>query len=329
MTTYFVDVTSGDDSDTGLTEALAWQTLSKAADTAVGGDFVWVKGSASYVVQDGANDCIMQVTVAGGSTTLVEYEGYTTTTGDGGTATLDANTNTLASAVKTTLTSTRYGFTNFRFTGGSADGFDANGTTGDRIYFENCQFDNNDGWGFQGDDFINFYKCTFNNNGTGGMDMDDGGVIIGCKIYSNSGGNGISVINSAIIINNIFYDNGANINIRCQASGCVVFGNVIDGDNVASSVGILFDGSNQGYGSVMNNILFDLDIGVDDDFAAGGTSVWDHNLYFSVNTKYTNQTQGDNDVAGTEDPFTNSGTRDYTLKSASEAIDKGFDHGSV
>ena len=41
--TYYVDDTTGLDTDSGLTEALAWKTLGKAADEVAAGDHVYVK----------------------------------------------------------------------------------------------------------------------------------------------------------------------------------------------------------------------------------------------------------------------------------------------
>ena len=89
---YYVDVTTGNDTDDGSTELLAWATLAKAADTATTiGDKVWVKASASYVVQDGANDCVMQITNTGSNSLPIIYEGYTDTPGDNGVVTIDAH----------------------------------------------------------------------------------------------------------------------------------------------------------------------------------------------------------------------------------------------
>ena len=134
MATYYVDVTSGDDGDTGLSEVLAWQNLHHAGDNVVAGDTIHVKGSAPYVVEDGSNDCVLQITMAGGIVTPINWKAYTSTPGDGGIVTINALTNTLASAVKTAIGGAVYNtFEGFRFTGGSADGFDANGNTDDGI----------------------------------------------------------------------------------------------------------------------------------------------------------------------------------------------------
>ena len=80
---YYVDVTSGADGDSGLTEALAFQTLAKAADMIDDGDYVFVKASASYIVQDGATGAVMEIDDAGTTSALMIFEGYSTTPGDG------------------------------------------------------------------------------------------------------------------------------------------------------------------------------------------------------------------------------------------------------
>ena len=45
--TYYVDATSGNDSNPGTTETLPWKTLTKAANTAQAGDTVLVRDGTS------------------------------------------------------------------------------------------------------------------------------------------------------------------------------------------------------------------------------------------------------------------------------------------
>ncbi len=327
---YYVDVTTGNDTDDGSTELLAWATLAKAADTATTiGDKVWVKASASYVVQDGANDCVMQITNTGSNSLPIIYEGYTDTPGDNGVVTIDADANTLASPVAcTTSLETHYSFTNFRFTGGSNDGFNGNGTVVGFIKFVNCRFDNNDVHGLNANGYITARNCQFDANGTSGVTLAAHlNNFTGCKIFGN--GAGMSMGRSTVI-GCLLYDNGGSVNLNFTSYGCIVMNNTIDGDNVANSVGIRLDANIYGISTVMNNILFDLAFGVDSDYivANGGTENWDYNLYYdNVDDYENNNCEGPNDVSGTGDPFTASATRDYTLKSGSEAIDAGFDLG--
>jgi len=326
MTTYYVDVTTGNDGDDGLSEVNAWQTLHHAADQVAAGDLVHVKGSADYVVEDGANDCVMLVDTAGTAVAPIVIRGYTTNPGDGGTVTINAGTNALASAVITSIgAEVNWKFENIRFTGGGGDGFDANGVTDSSITFENCRFDNNTGWGFQGNDKHIFFKCQADNNTAGGIDADSYCHIIACKIFSNSG-IGVVTAGSGSVCGNLLYENGGNIYIFVTTAGTLVTGNTIDGDNQAGSIGIKQDiaaANGQGF-AIINNIIFDCDTGVRDD---GNTllHIWDYNLFYSCNTDYDQVTAGANDVTGTSDPFTDSGANDYTLKSGSEALNKGLD----
>ena len=75
MTTYYVDVTTGLDTDTGLSEALAWQTLGYAANQVAAGDLVYVKNTASYVVADpDTATVVFEITTAGTSPVAGSYK---------------------------------------------------------------------------------------------------------------------------------------------------------------------------------------------------------------------------------------------------------------
>lgn len=89
--TRYVDVATGNDSDNGTTEALAWKTLSKAMSTATDGTTVWIKagnyGNENIVLSDG-----------GTVSAPIKFIGYKSTIGDitsnyynYGTSTLDAS----------------------------------------------------------------------------------------------------------------------------------------------------------------------------------------------------------------------------------------------
>jgi hypothetical protein len=333
---YYVDVTTGDDGDTGLTEALAFQTLSHLADTIAAGEIAYVKASASYTVQDGANDAIMQLTTAGSAGSPIVIIGYTTTITDGGVVTIDA-TSTLANAVNSSLSALYYIFKNFRFTNATGTGFSANSVTGDYTKFENCQFDNNADWGFQGDNAHIFHRCTINNNNTdagegGGIDADFWNVITCSKIHTNAG-YGVSSDNGDWIgYGNVLYGNGGNSNLRSLSGSepVVWINNTIDGDDSASSVGINQDSSVLWVFIALNNIIMDCATGLKSDVNAGTSQPGiDNNMLVSCATDYTGVVAGDNDIDTNTDPFTASATRDYTLADASAAIDAGTDSGDV
>lgn len=333
QTTYYVDAANGHDDSTGTSEAGAWASLSKAADTATtAGDLVYVQGGTSYTAQDGANGCVLYIDSAGVVNNPIVYEGYTTTPGDNGVATLNAGTNTLASAVKTAISgAVYYVFKNLRFTGGSGDGFDANGETDDSCAFYDCQFDTNSGWGMQGDNYYLFVRCIFNNNTVGGLDLDSYNRFLTCKVYSNTG-HGLYTASSNSFVFNVFYDNGdgAGADYHARTAGYSSFiGNSFDGDNKAGSVGIKQDTPSTSVEIHTNNIFYDLAVGIEADGNAKEMSYNDHNFFYSNGTDRTNVDVGDNDVTGSGDPFTASATRDYTLKADSEALAEGMDGGSI
>ena len=319
--TYYVDNANGNDGNDGSTEGLAWASLSHAADQVAAGDIVYVQSGTDYTAQDGANGCVLQLTTVGTATAPITWIGYTTTITDGGVATINADTNTLANAVLTTVGFNN--FKNFRFTGGSDDGFDA-GTTADTFTFINCRFDNNDGHGFQGDDTANFILCSIDSNSGGGIDGDNEMMIIASKIFSNSGANAVESQGSLLVVSSIFYDNGGVSNIRASANSSIIINCVIDGDDAASSVGYEASGS-ASFPSAYNTIFMDLATGISATSDFGSNAHVDYNLFYSNTADRSNVAAGDNDVAGSSDPFTASATRDYTLKTSSEAEDAGLD----
>ena len=303
-------------------------TLAQAADTVAADDLVWVKATGIYEIEDGANDCVLHITTAGAQQTYIVWKGYTSVIGDSGIVTINANPagDQFASCVLTAIGAAVYNaFYNFRFTGASGDCFDANGITDDNIVFYNCRFDLAGGWGFQGDNIHIFVKCTFDNNTAGGADPDDA-WFIGC--IGHTGG---EITQGGVVLLSLFYNNAAVSNIYLNWGGIsLAIGNSIDGDGNASSKGYFNDSPNSACMIVLNNIFYDLGVGLmKDGVGTIGSHPSNYNLFFSNDTPRTNFQVGDNDVAGSEDPFTNSGARDYTLKAASEALNVGFDAGDV
>lgn len=304
-------------------------TIVEAADVAASGDVFWVKNGGEYGDEDGVNSCIVQITKAGTAALPIAWIGYGAATHDNAIATLNAGTATLTSAVITAIGGSVFNvFKNIRLTGGSGDGFDANGLIDDHIEFRNVRFDNNSGWGFQGDNNHIFVGVTADNNTAGGIDQD-GGLYLGVLAHTNSG---IGLAQGSYgCAFNYCYNNGGNDNIYLNTANPVLaINNSIDGDNVALSSGI-FQDSAFAFGTIMfNNILYDLAVGLKcDTNALEGSNPSDYNLFFSNDTDRTQVETGDNDVAGTGDPFTDSGARDYTLKAASEALEKMFDAGEI
>jgi len=108
MTTFFVSDATGNDADDGLSEANAFLTIDKAMNTVAAGDKVFVKGDGTY-----SEDAVIDT--VGTKTTPIVFEGYTTTTGDNGKATMSATTN----CISTALGAIFYLFLNFKFEDGS------------------------------------------------------------------------------------------------------------------------------------------------------------------------------------------------------------------
>ena len=320
---YYVDVTTGDDGDSGLTEALAFATLSFAAGTVAAGELVYVKGSASYVVEDASNDCVLYIDTAGGNTTGIKWEGYTTTPGDGGLFTIDASTNTLAYGIRFNVFGNAYNMVkNCRVTGASSAGYYS--SADDRGCLWNCRADNcgSNGMTLQGNWLL--VSPQSDNNTGHGISVGFYGQIVNPVAHTNTA-NGITASDVSVIINPLVYNNGATGDgIDISGSSQVIYGGSIDCDNNAGANG-LYSGSARSLVAVINTILFDCGVGVSFGAANNNSIAAQNNLFYSNATDRTNFPAGDNDVAGSSDPFTASATRDYTLKSGSEAIDAGVD----
>ncbi len=295
-------------------------TIVEAADAVAAGDTVYVKASGDYIVEDGSNDCILFVDVVGTLTSPVTWIGYTSIITDGGVVTLDAGDNTLTNCVIANNSVQMYQhFKNFRCTSASGNGFQ-----GDQyIRFDNCRFDNNGGYGATMGYYCLFYKCQGDNNTSRGIAANNYNLIIACKTFNNS--DGIWLNSNNTVYNCLSYSNTLS-QIRCNSSGLIVIGCSIDGNNGVNTSGIIY-GTASGIFIFLNNIIFDCNTGLYSSADFGVFRLSDYNLFYSNNTDRTNVSAGDNDVAGSEDPFTDSGAGDYTLKASSEAEDVGLDLG--
>lgn len=326
-------VTTGAAGGGAGTEGDPW-TLAEATANVVAGDTVYVK-AGTYSTDDSGSSAVMDLDVAGGNTTWIDWIGYTTTIndftiGDSQPVVLDASVNTLTHAIlATTISGSAYNrFTGFQYTGGSGHGFNF-GSGGDNMVNIGCKFDNNGGRGFQGDNNIYFIACEFTGNTTNSFDMDNSGAIVACKFH-NEPTSTCTFGSQTLVYANLAYNNGNGIVFAANSSTPLFIGNTIDGDGQGSSVGMSITGSSNLMGLVLNNILFDLNTGVN--FLNAGVEVVyarGYNLFYSNTNDYDVLSLDPSDVAGTSDPFTNSGTRDYSLKTGSEALDAGLDGGNI
>jgi len=319
---YYVDVTTGDDGDTGLSEALAFATLGFAANTIAAGEICYVKASASYTADDPdtATTC-WEVTTVGTATTPIVWEGYTTTPGDGGVVTVDAqDTNT--SALLISGTEGKYNvFKNFHFT--QADGTGVSGAGMDHLVFKNCRSSNNAGDGFNIDNYNSLEGCLADTNTSIGFNVDSLNYMVCCVAHTNTS-TGFST-DGQCYVNCMSYNNGTQCFFAESAYGQICVGCTFDGDN--SVIGANFRGTSPKI--IVNCIFYDCSTGIISNNDNGEWVISRNNLFYSNGTDRTNWLTGEGDVSGSSDPFTDSAGRDYSLKSGSEAIDAGYDASQV
>lgn len=321
MATYYVSAATGLDADSGLTEALAWLTIDKAMNTVVAGDKVWVKADGNYAE-------LVTIDTIGTTTAPIVFEGYTTTLGDGGRATItgsSARANCIAVNAAIT-TSLYYVFKNIRCTAATAEGlltvrnhltlknckFDANGTDGCSCYLVSCE------------------GCEFSSNGTTtshyGLRVAGGGTIcVGCTFASNAGiglyGPGIPLV----AVGCVFFSNAAQnlymggVDILVTVANCT-----FDGDAKDSDSGI----ENSGAATllaVINTVLYDCTTGWVAASNGGERNISRNNLVNANTTAYTNAATFTGEVT-TAPQFVNEvGGADYTPAATSPLLEAGFD----
>ena len=317
-TDYYVDITTGSDADDGLSEGNAWQHLAKAADIVTAGTTVYVKASAVYETEDGANNCVMQTSADGAVDSPITFIGYTSIITDGGQVTVNADPmgDQFASAIDGTASGSYHIWKNFIFTGGSSHGY--NGGESDWCVFYNCRFTSNGGSGLLIDNWCLYYLCSFDTNTSSGIVSDSISRIFASKAYAN-GSYGMD-LDGGEVLSSLVYGNGSDAICFSQAERDMVYGCTIDSENANN--GILFNTAGRVVPTVIiNNIIYDANVGVNSavaqsfDFALA-------NLINSNITDYTNFPAGIDDVTGAP-LFTNEAADDYTLSATSPAIDAG------
>lgn len=315
MTTYYVSAATGNDSDTGLTEALAWLTIDHAMNTIAEGDKVWVKADGNYAE-------LVTIDTVGGSTTPIVFEGYSSTTGDNGQATItgsDSRANCVVDS-KTAGTIVWYIFKNFRFTAATDVGFL---TDCDKLTFKNCKFDNNGSHGLQCR-LVGCEKCEFSDNTTDGCVVSAlGGIFINCKFYSN-GQNGLNTFAngvSCVAFGCICFDNAVNsIKTGGNLQISAIINCVCDGNTKNSNTGILMASTQQ---AVVNTVMYDCDTGFATE-SVGELLISRNNCVNANTTAYSNAATFTGEVTSAPQ-FTNEvGGADYTPAAGSPLIDAGF-----
>jgi len=321
----------------GTTEATSvgthngpWKDPFHAYDSMSNADRIYIKASGDYTYQDGASGAIIEADENANANDQRHFEGYHTTVGDGGIVTFDADAGTLTNCLLMNAPGADmyHHFRNFRFTGASADGVEAYGKN--KSWFYNCMFDNNDGNGVDVNGWNSFVNCLAENNGTNGFRANNYYHGIGLISRGNSQ-DGIEGGFPIPLFGSIIYNNGDGYDAVISDTytyGSTYLNVSIDKDNQTTGVNRGIRENNQDIATIMmNTILFDCEIGISG--AKSGDAVYskftDFNLFYSNDTDRNNYVAGPNDIAGSSDPFTASATRDYTLKSGSEALAAGYD----
>lgn len=325
MTVYYVSQGAAGGGG-GLSEGDPF-TLAEATNAVVAGDKVWVKADADYTTVDpDFAGVVMDISVAGTATSTIEWEGYTTTPGDGGRVTIDAGPSALTYALNFQFLVNVYNtFKNFRFTGASSHGASV-GTANNRVRFDRCRFDNNGNQGINANDYIWLYKCEIDNNSNGGANGDVSMALVGCQVHDNAGGASKVAIDTGVIFACVFFGN-TGVNVYTQQPESCVISCTIDGEEVIGTTGISHN-STQPLLCILNNAIDGTDNGITFNNVTNMIQpIIGSNLFYSVSQHYTAGLPVEviDDVTATSDPFTDSTAHDYTIPSGSDAQDAGFD----
>lgn len=314
MATYYVDITTGNDADDGLSEGNAWQTFAKTQSNPIAaGDLVYVKGSATYTTR-------LIISVVGTATAQIVFEGYTTTPGDGGMVTVTDTVN------NTGLTpgagSNFYTFRNFRFTGMSGVG--AGNLTSDHLVYKKCRADTNGSDGFQGDQNCMFEGCYAHGNTGDGFDVG-GPTVFVCCIANANGLNGFAM-ETGVCYRCEAFSNAGNGFDSSQAGYHSFFDCVCDGDVDDTSVGFnLAIAYGQSQITVVNCSAYDCATGFTGPASTGlQDRIISRNNHVNGNaTAYTNWKTWEGEVTSAP-AFVNEASQDYTPAVGSPLIAAGF-----
>ncbi len=295
-------------------------TIDKAMNTDAAGDFVWVRATADYT-----ETCAID-TAGGATNTPIVFEGYTTTLGDKGKATIDATGQT--SAMTTVAAGGIYHiFKNLKFEDATSHGIGV--VNADRFICKNCEFNNNGGAGAVVGNGVAFEGCLFSGNTGDGINAENHVVAIGCR-FLNNGGNGVETNNGGYILDCVFFSCGTQaINFVGGSHDFIyiVYGCTIDGDTKDTTVGVDFSSSERGLNVVVNSILYDCATGIGG-LDQGARLVSRNNL---VNANTADYDPGyetfEGEVTGAP-VFTTEGS-DFTLQATSPAKGAGYDAAEV
>jgi hypothetical protein len=333
LATYYVDAVAGNNTTGDGSSGNPWQTIDRAVTTAVAGDLAYIKASATYAITAAITLAASGSAAAGGIT----FEGYTTTPGDGGRATLMCGTDANSVDIfnlngKSLITFRNLSLIHMASTT-RGHGFAAKTGHSSYITIENCLIDgcNNGIYAQDASDWsINqlvatnteIKNCTSHGAGISG----NFNRFVNCPIHGNTG-DGIRtfVVPSGTLILDVsdsrIYGNAVGVNAArdqptiLSLKNCTVYGNSSHG--VSSGVTT----SNQFVLNLRNNILF-LNGGYGIACAKAPDTLTNRkNAYGGPNTSgdRSNLAAGTGDVSLTGDPFNGAGAGDFSLNDNSGA----------
>ena len=277
MPTKYYDPSLSTGDDDGSTEANAWRTLQKAADTAVAGDKVLCKYNAT---PEAVGADVDFDTNSGAQNNPIEFVGVNGSWVEDGTQCTIDGEQTANYVIEATTSAKFLVFRNMRAINAARNGFWMNGS--DSVLLYNCTAEGALWHGFAGGSSSTsgcvLINCRSINNLDSGFYRWSRATFIRCAAINNGSspsyeGAGISCISEIQIVNCVVHNNGVNgvyFPADIQGGGVIV-NSVIDGNTgngmeIGSVPGVVISGcritNNTGWG--VNH--------------AGGTAAYDHNV---------------------------------------------------
>lgn len=320
MATYYVS-TSGSDAADGLSEVNAWATIDKAMNEVAAGDKVWVKA-------DGAYGETATIDTAGTSSASIIFEGYTSTPGDGGKATIDGAATRSSGIVQSLSANTLiyYTFKNFIITDHTSDGVLL---TARHTVWKNCDFTDNGGRGLNCRITL-LDRCTFSGNTLACVNLTGTSAQLiqahhclfdGVSGIEASSGNGVIAHGCQFRIT------GASGAINAGGLGfspLFVSNCLIDGLNKASSSRGIVEATNAVHQAVVINTIFTRlnTAWVSGQDRGDERDISGNNIFYDNTTNFSGNVASDPII--TADPeFVDIGTADYRLGPNSPARNAG------
>ena len=334
MANYYVDPSSGDNSNAGTSTGAAWASFEYAVGGSSGvaaGDFIYLMNTATETPS-----AAIALSVAGTDTDNIFVIGadsngdklsrgsYYTISG----SSLPSSTN----LIQGDSTNSRYAFYNVRFTAATNRNID----NINKSKFISCRIDNATDVGTAVDDQSGtvYLDCEIDNNGQQGFKVDssnraDNHEFLYCKVHDN-GSHGINLVNpdQVTVAHCQIYDNGSHgihmdtYSANSEILNCTIDGNSANGINIKRAYGL--DGVEICNNSISNNGQWGIELeGSDtpDDRFVLEFNHFHNNTSGTVETGFTYNphiTTGDPSYTSTTD-----GSEDYTPQSGSPLIGAG------